>query len=68
MDYSKYCPTMQIRYYKNMVPEIPLECCYLCSRFFILDEYEFEFLKNKRCPFCKGIDKRIKENPDLFDV
>ena len=36
VDYTKYCPTMEVRYYKNMLPEIPLYSCIHCCRFFLL--------------------------------
>lgn len=60
-DYTKINPNYEIKYYKTMVPEIPLEVCKECCRFFILDEYEFEFLKTKKCPFCKTLDPRCKD-------
>ncbi len=34
----------------------------------IQDEYEFEFMKNKKCPFCKVLDKRAGTQKDVFDV
>jgi hypothetical protein len=27
VDFSKYCPTMEIKYYKTMVTDIPLNNC-----------------------------------------
>jgi len=36
VDYSQFCPTFEVKYYKNMVPEIPLICCKDCGRFFVL--------------------------------
>lgn len=39
-----------------MVSDIALKNCSECSRFFFLDEFEFEYLKNKKCPFCKTLD------------
>lgn len=35
-DLRKYCPTMPVKYYKNLVPEISLVNCKWCSRFFVL--------------------------------
>lgn len=49
---------MDIRYFKCMVPDIALHTCHECCKFFFLDEYEFEYLKNKKCPFCKTLDER----------
>eukprot|EP00828_Plagiopyla_frontata_P043467 TRINITY_DN678_c0_g1_i2.p1 TRINITY_DN678_c0_g1~~TRINITY_DN678_c0_g1_i2.p1 ORF type:complete len:953 (-),score=153.20 TRINITY_DN678_c0_g1_i2:31-2889(-) len=60
VDYTKYCQTMPIKYYKTMVPEIAVEVCKKCCRFFILDEYEFEFLKNQCCVFCRAKENEVQ--------
>jgi len=51
-----------------MVPEIPLKLCMDCGKFYLLDEYEFEYLKTKKCPFCKAIDRRAGPQKDIFDA
>lgn len=61
VDFTKYCPTMDIKYYKTMVTDIPITNCQDCGKFFLLDEYEFEYLRNKKCPFCRALDKREGE-------
>ena len=44
-----------------------MKICGECGKFFLLvlfiyknikDEYEFEYLKTKKCPFCKVLDSR----------
>ena len=58
IDYTKYCPSYEIKYYKCMVNDISLKSCTDCGHFYFLDEYEFEYLKTKKCPFCKCLDSR----------
>lgn len=40
------------KYYKNMIPEIKLRNCPSCRKFFHEDDFDFEYLKKLRCPFC----------------
>jgi len=54
-DLTKYCRKFPRRYYKNVVPDIPLIQCESCSKIFLLDEYEFAFLEKKCCPFCRAM-------------
>ena len=35
-DFRRYCPTMPVKYFKNLVTEISLVNCKWCSRFFVL--------------------------------
>ncbi len=66
-DLTAYCAKLPRRYFKNMVPEIPLTQCEKCSHIFLLDEYEFAFLEKKCCPFCrcKGSDAdQLMEDTD----
>ncbi len=55
-DLTSHCRTYPRRYFKNMIPEIPLTQCDKCSNVFLLDEYEFAFLEKKCCPFCRAKD------------
>lgn len=64
-DFTKYCRKFPRRYYKNMVPDIPLIQCESCSKIFLLDEYEFAFLEKKCCPFCRT---RSGDEDQLMDV
>ena len=53
VDLTLYCDTYEIKYYKNMHPEIALENCSECKSFFMMEEFESENIQNKRCPFCQ---------------
>ena len=53
-DLTEYSKKFPRKYYKNMVPDIPLIECEKCSKIFLLDEYEFAFLEKKCCPFCRA--------------
>lgn len=64
-DLTKYCRKFPRRYYKNMVPDIPLIQCESCSKIFLLDEYEFAFLEKKCCPFCRT---KTGDEDQLMDV
>jgi uncharacterized paraquat-inducible protein A len=43
----------KVRFYKNMIPEIGIAICHECRQFFHEEDYEYEFLKQGGCPFCK---------------
>lgn len=64
-DLTKYCRKFPRRYYKNVVPDIPLIQCESCSKIFLLDEYEFAFLEKNCCPFCRA---RSGDEDQLMDV
>ncbi|KAL4432520.1 hypothetical protein ABPG74_013374 [Tetrahymena malaccensis] len=67
VDYTKYCYTSEIKYYKSMLTDIPLKNCQECGTFYILDEYEFEISKTQKCPFCRSVDERAGPQKDVFD-
>ena len=68
LDLRKINPSIEIKYYINLVADFLLKCCLQCGHFFLLDEYEFEFIQNKRCPFCNGEEKRSGRTKDIFDL
>jgi intraflagellar transport protein 122 len=68
LDQRKINSTSRIRYFINIASEVLLKCCGQCGKFFLLDEYEFEFIQNKRCPFCNGEEKRSGRTKDIFDL
>lgn len=57
VDYSKLCPTLPKRYYRNMVPDVSITLCEQCCKFFLQDEYEFAYIEKGHCPFCKNVEK-----------
>ena len=56
-DMSHFSKNMPKRYFKNMVPDVAIHMCENCGRFFIQDEYEFAYMENGHCPFCKNVEK-----------
>ncbi|EGR29567.1 intraflagellar transport protein, putative [Ichthyophthirius multifiliis] len=68
VDFTRYCLTYDITYYKSMNNDVLLKVCNECCSFFILDEYEFEFIKNGKCSFCRIADERTGVQKDIFDL
>jgi intraflagellar transport protein 122 len=62
IDYTKLCPAMPRRFFKNMVSDIQVTVCENCCKFFLQDDYEFSYIEHGHCPFCKHVvkDKGIK--------
>jgi intraflagellar transport protein 122 len=48
-------PLMKNKYYRNMVPTVPIVQCNHCHTFFHEEDFEFEVLKDGRCPFCRVV-------------
>eukprot|EP00761_Pharyngomonas_kirbyi_P010486 gb/GECH01010506.1/.p1 GENE.gb/GECH01010506.1/~~gb/GECH01010506.1/.p1 ORF type:complete len:1200 (+),score=262.07 gb/GECH01010506.1/:1-3600(+) len=46
-------PGIPCQYYRNMVPDIPIAQCPRCQHFFHEQEYEYQYLIQGGCPFCK---------------
>jgi len=40
-------------FYKNMLPEIPIAISQPCHRFFHLEDFEFSYLSEQRCPYSR---------------
>lgn len=57
VDYTKFCPKMPRRYFKNMIPDVPITMCENCCKFFIQDDYEYSYVEHGHCPFCKNVEK-----------
>ena len=56
-DYSHFNPSYPKRYFKNIVPDVAISMCENCCKFFIQDEYEFAYMEQGHCPFCKHVEK-----------
>lgn len=54
VDFRKYSPSLPIRYYRSMIPEVGISVCSTCGHFFHQETWELEFLQNKCCPYCGG--------------
>lgn len=57
VDYTKLCPAMPKKYFRNMVPDVSITLCENCCKFFLQDEYEFAYIEKGHCPFCKNVEK-----------
>jgi len=57
LDYSHFNPNYPKRYFKNIVPDVAINMCENCCKFFIQDEYEFAYMEQGHCPFCKNVEK-----------
>lgn len=57
IDMKHFSKAMPQRYFKNMSPEVAITKCEHCNRFFIQDEYEFAYMDQGYCPFCKHVEK-----------
>lgn len=62
LDYSHFNPILPKRYFKNIVPDVAIFQCENSGKFFNQDEYEFAYMENGHCPFCKHVikDKGVK--------
>eukprot|EP00754_Rhynchopus_humris_P012587 Rhum_TRINITY_DN14297_c3_g2::Rhum_TRINITY_DN14297_c3_g2_i1::g.78668::m.78668/K19656/IFT122; intraflagellar transport protein 122 len=45
---------LRVRYYRNVVPDLPISLCPSCAHFFNDEDFEFEVLKTGGCPFCRS--------------
>ncbi len=43
----------ETKHYKNMIPDIGVAVCNKCCKFFHDVEYEFAFLRDGACPYCR---------------
>jgi hypothetical protein len=67
-DLRKINSTWEIRYFKNLVSDLLLKSNNECGKFFLLDEYEFEYVQHQMCTFFNTQDKRGGQITDVFDV
>jgi len=49
---GKLPENMRMKFYRNVVPDLPIVLCPRCNHFFHDEDYEFEALKRGGCPFC----------------
>lgn len=64
LDYTKYCPSYPIKYYKNTMPDLAVIACENCKKIFFEEEYEYSVLRFGKCPFCgftEGEDEKDKK-------
>lgn len=46
-------PNKRATFYKNMLPDIPIAISQACHRFFHLEDFEFAYLSEKKCPYSR---------------
>lgn len=52
---------INVRFYKNMMPEIGIALCQNCCNFFHESDFEYAFLKNgKLCPICSSTNMNTR--------
>jgi intraflagellar transport protein 122 len=56
VDRSKVSMHLDVKFYRLMIPDIPVVLCSSCGRFFHQETWELEYLKVKRCPCCGAKD------------
>jgi len=56
IDFRRYSPHLQIRFFRSMIPEVAIAVCTACGHFFHQETWELEFLQNKCCPYCGNKD------------
>ncbi|CAG2107867.1 unnamed protein product [Medioppia subpectinata] len=49
-------PPLTIKYYRNLMPDIPITVCQSCFKFFHSDEFEMQ--ETGRCPYCRSSHQR----------
>jgi intraflagellar transport protein 122 len=49
------CPALPARYFRNVIPEVPISMCPSCCHFFPEEDFEFAVLQKKACPFCRSV-------------
>lgn len=45
--------SLPVKYYRNLIPEVPISMCKSCFHFFHEEDFEQAVLQKKQCPFCR---------------
>lgn len=54
VDYRRYNPEWQIKYYKKVDREADLMSCSECGSIFFSEEFDLYYMQHKCCPYCKS--------------
>ncbi|CAH2035326.1 unnamed protein product, partial [Iphiclides podalirius] len=46
-------PPLPPRFYRNMLPELPVAACPHCQNLFYMEDYEIQLVTKGHCPFCR---------------
>ncbi|EEB18094.1 conserved hypothetical protein [Pediculus humanus corporis] len=54
---------LRYRYYRNIIPDLPIVICHSCHKAFHMDDYELQVLQKGHCPFCRtpSLDSPMKD-------
>ncbi|KAK6627629.1 hypothetical protein RUM44_010107 [Polyplax serrata] len=44
---------LRYRFYRNVIPDLPIVICSSCHKAFHMDDYELQVLQKGHCPFCR---------------
>lgn len=47
------------RFFKNMIPDVPISLCAVCNKFFHQEDFEFSVLQKGHCPFCHSPAEKV---------
>lgn len=49
----------RFRFFKNMIPDVPVSLCAVCNKFFHQEDFEFSVLQKGHCPFCRSTADKV---------
>ncbi|XP_013179593.1 PREDICTED: intraflagellar transport protein 122 homolog [Papilio xuthus] len=55
-------PPLPTRFYRNMLPELPIATCTHCKNLFYMEDYEIQIVTKGHCPFCRHPPDDINED------
>lgn len=55
---------LRFRFYRNVIPDLPITICHSCHKAFHVDDYELQVLQKGHCPFCRAPSENQK---DVYD-
>ncbi|XP_052746621.1 intraflagellar transport protein 122 homolog [Bicyclus anynana] len=55
------------KFYRNMLPELPITTCPSCQNLFYLEDYEIHLVTKRQCPFCRHQPDDLKKEDGSDD-
>lgn len=52
-------PCERARFFRNMIPDVPVSLCACCNKFFHQEDFEFSVLQKGHCPFCRSPKDKV---------
>lgn len=50
------------RYFRNLMPDVSITHCRHCNKLFHTDDYELQLLQQGRCPYCRMVSDRFRDD------